>query len=151
MNVSEKSIQQPPLLLESSFFQLLEVVAETTPAPEGVKNKYQLGFTSRLSANKADPLQYRVDIGVTGTPAENAWFPYRFQINITGIFRLPQERQDANKLLLLTGAAMLYGAAREMLTTVTGRHLWGPFVLPTVSPEVFFHAAEQQKSITQKG
>jgi len=67
------------------------------------------------------------------------------------ISRLPKERQDANKLLLLTGAAMLYGSAREMLTMVTGRHLWGPFVLPTVSPEVFLRAAAQKISITQNG
>lgn len=68
-----------------------------------------------------------------------------------GISRLPKEKQDANRPLLLAGAAMLYGSAREVLTMVTDSHLWGPFVLPTVSPQVFLRAAAQKISITQNG
>jgi Preprotein translocase subunit SecB len=149
MTTPAKPLQPPPLLLESSFFQHLEVIAEKTPAPEGMQRSYQMGFRAGLAANQADPLQYRVDIGVTGFAAENAWAPYRFQIDVVGFFRLPEERTDTQKLLLLTGAAMLYGSAREMLTLVTGRYIWGPYVLPTVSPIVFLHAAEQQKVIVQ--
>ncbi len=144
MSAQDISIQQPPLQLESSFFQRLEINAEKSPAPEGSGGEYRFGFTADLSVNNQDPLQYRVDIGVNGAAVDDGWAPYRFQVDIFGIFRLPEEREDKEKLLLLTGAAMLYGAAREMLTIVTGRLPWGAFVLPTVSPDIFLQVARQR-------
>lgn len=63
-----------------------------------------------------------------GDPAESGSAPYHIWVEIFGIF--PEERTDKERLLLLTGAAMLYGA---------------------VSPEVFLQAAERRKAMLVQG
>jgi len=92
-----------------------------------------------------------VDLGVKGDPAEPGSAPYHIWVEIFGIFRIPEERTDKERLLLLTGAAMLYGAIRELAAMVTGRYVFGSLMLPTVSPEVFLQAAERRKAMLVQG
>jgi preprotein translocase subunit SecB len=147
MNAPEITPPPPPLQLESSFFSKLEIGIEPEYVPSDEDHKYSFGFTANIAVNNSDPHQFRVDIGVKGDPAESGSAPYHLWVEVSGIFRIPEERSDKERLLLLTGAAMLYGAAREMIMLVSGRHLHGQMILPTVSPEVFFQAAEHRKQM----
>ena len=59
--------------------------------------------------------------------------PYDLDMRAMGIFsvaeRFPPERQE--ELVYENGAALVYGAIREMVATVTSRSLSGKLMLPT--------------------
>lgn len=61
--------------------------------------------------------------------------PYELDMLAVGIFSVaenfPNER--AEKLVYENGAALVFSAIREMVSTLTGRSTYGQFILPTVS------------------
>lgn len=76
--------------------------------------------------------------------------PYNLDIKAAGLFTVhdsvPKEKEEA--FVYESGAAMVYGAIREMVATVTGRSVHGVFTLPTAS--FFGTFAEREKSKEQK-
>lgn len=61
--------------------------------------------------------------------------PYELDMLAVGIFSVaesfPSER--AEKLVYENGAALVFSAIREMVSTLTGRSTYGQLILPTVS------------------
>lgn len=57
--------------------------------------------------------------------------PYSIDMEIIGWFDLDiPERESRERTALLLSHNVLYAASREMLMTVTSRHVCGPFLLP---------------------
>jgi preprotein translocase subunit SecB len=74
--------------------------------------------------------------------------PYILDVQAVGIVSVSEEypAEKHEKLAYEYGAALVYGAIREMVTNITGRSLAGPLVLPTPS---FVGALETRESDDQ--
>jgi preprotein translocase subunit SecB len=69
--------------------------------------------------------------------------PYTGRIIARGVYEVhPEYPYDAERLIRITGASMLYGAAREMVSTLTARGPNGMLTLPSVS---FMEEAPEKK------
>ncbi len=82
------------------------------------------------------------DFGVKLTlrvgPKEDAQAPYNIQVSVRGVVRMhltQAERQGEERRVraLVNGASLLYGAVREMVSTITSRSAHGPLLLPLLS------------------
>ena len=82
------------------------------------------------------------DFGVKLTlrvgPKEDAQAPYNIQVSIRGIVRMHLTQADGQAeerrvRALVNGASLLYGAVREMVSTVTSRSAHGPLLLPSLN------------------
>ena len=82
------------------------------------------------------------DFGVKLTlrvgPKEDAQAPYNIQVSIRGIVRMHLTQVDGQAeerrvRALVNGASLLYGAVREMVSTVTSRSAHGPLLLPSLN------------------
>lgn len=80
----------------------------------------------------------------TGTQEGEPRCPYILDIQAVGIFSVSESypREKHEKLACEYGAALVYGAIREMVTNVTARSLCGPLTLPTPS---FIGALDEQQ------
>ncbi|ABI57648.1 protein-export chaperone SecB [Alkalilimnicola ehrlichii MLHE-1] len=70
--------------------------------------------------------------------------PYILDVQAVGIVSVSDQlpEKDHEKLAFEYGAALVYGAIREMVTNITARSLAGPLMLPTPS---FIGALETRK------
>jgi len=70
--------------------------------------------------------------------------PYTGKIIAEGAYEvLPQYPNDPERLIRVTGASMLYGAVREMVSSITARGPHGMLTLPSVS---FYEEAPKKKA-----
>lgn len=123
----------PPLQLERSVLERLLVERHPTYAagmPQQPHGRWQL----KLEQSADRPELWRVALELRFEPTEKSPGPYRIEATMLGFFRLPDglAKEEAAKLAGITGASILYSAAREHLLMVTGRMIWGPFQLPTI-------------------
>jgi len=73
--------------------------------------------------------------------------PYEGLVRIRGFFEVHADYpNDPRRLIEITGASILYGAAREMLANMTARSSNGIVSLPSVA----FHWEPDKKSATKK-
>lgn len=104
--------------------------------------KFQCDVRHGQTYRDAPPLWW---VGVEFANASNdeKRCPYVVEVKAAGLFTpddsIPEERREA--FVYESGAAMVYGAIREMLSTLTGRAPHGPLVLPSVS---FFGSFEDR-------
>jgi preprotein translocase subunit SecB len=82
------------------------------------------------------------DFGVKLTlrvgPKEDAQAPYNIQVSVRGIVRMHLTQVDGQAeerrvRALVNGASLLYGAVREMVSTITSRSAHGPLLLPSLN------------------
>lgn len=82
------------------------------------------------------------DFGVKLTlrvaPKEDAQAPYNIQVSVRGIVRMhltqaDRQAEERRVRALVNGASLLYGAVREMVSTVTSRSAHGPLLLPSLN------------------
>lgn len=68
-------------------------------------------------------------------PEEGPLCPYIVDIQAVGTFSLHESFQgdDPEKFIFECGAALVYGAIREMVASITSRSVFGRLVLPTPS------------------
>lgn len=81
---------------------------------------------------------YAVKLILKVTPAEAASAPYSLGVAVRGTFRMHQMGDEKNladrkERSLVNGISILYGVAREMVTTVTSRSAHGQMLLPTLN------------------
>jgi preprotein translocase subunit SecB len=70
--------------------------------------------------------------------------PYTGKIIARGVYEMHESFQgDAERLIRINGASMLYGAIREMIATFTSRSANGPVTLPSIS---FFEEIERREN-----
>jgi preprotein translocase subunit SecB len=82
------------------------------------------------------------DFGVKLTlrvgPKEDAQAPYNIQVSVRGIVRMHLTQVDGQAeerrvRALVNGASLLYGAVRDMVSTITSRSAHGPLLLPSLN------------------
>lgn len=93
------------------------------------------------------------DFGVKLTlrigPKEGAQAPYNIQVSVRGTVRMhltqaQGQAEERRVRALVNGASLLYGAVREMVSTITSRSAHGPLLLPSLS---FQDLANQQPDL----
>lgn len=69
---------------------------------------------------------------------------YTGVIEVVGQFDLHPDlaREDRVKYACINGGALLYGAAREMLATLSSRSIHGLIELPSIDPNIFMPVKE---------
>jgi preprotein translocase subunit SecB len=119
----------------------IDPTGEIEPLPLGQYADFSdAHFKSQVSFNSVklpngEP-RTTVQLKLEAEPKLEKPFPYRFTIEMVGVFdgrELPEERRDA--LTAANGASLLYGAAREILLSLSMRNMMGALMLPSVSFE----------------
>lgn len=79
-----------------------------------------------------DPHEFVVKVKLEHSPTESSGFPYRFLIEVEGLFVIDHNGEigERRRLVAVNGASILYGAMREHLLTLSARHRYGPILLP---------------------
>lgn len=121
-----------PLQLERHFFTKVQI--DTNPSGKvGAAN--QLNYEVEIGQAANDPKRYQVVVRLKllSTPQNDAC--YTGEIHAVGLFRV-LAGWPADKTLWLVesnGAALLYGAIRELLSNITARGPWPQVVLKSVT------------------
>jgi preprotein translocase subunit SecB len=103
-------------------------------------------ITAQLSVNAAVTRQkapdnfpghsWSVEVSISQTLKEGQNFPYTFKVSLVGFFTcrddLPPEAEE-ERFVRVNGSSMLYGAAREIVRSLTARGPWGALFIPGIS------------------
>lgn len=102
------------------------------PDFEGVHLEPEVSLFSDDNAGDCGPYLLRLEMAYK---PEDDHFPYSFEVIIEGVFGLKDSAsiEDCKKTVVINGASVLYSAAREQLMTLSGRHMYGPMLLPALN------------------
>jgi preprotein translocase subunit SecB len=149
-------VQLSPLqLLEYTFDGVSVIpvegyVADPAFAPGLVFFPGKLAMSADTGLALLDEKEKYSDFGVKLTlrvaPKEDAQAPYNIQVSVRGIVRMHLTQVDGQAeerrvRALVNGASLLYGAVREMVSTISSRSTHGPLLLPLLN---FQDLARQQ-------
>lgn len=121
----------PPLQLKRSFYERIDVEANLRHKPGAGSSTVDAEIN--LQADE-DGRTWFVALTIrTPAPGSEPLPPYRIHLRCVGVFEVaePGATRKVAKLAGVTGASILYSAAREYLELVTSRSAWGAFRLPT--------------------
>lgn len=101
-----------------------------------------------IAPHKSDKTKYRLTLEIQVKPTvdkESVFFPYGIAIKGRGFFTFkePCEPEQADHVLRLNGAAMLYGLLRGQVSQITAQAVHGQFLLPTFN---FVELDEQSRA-----
>jgi preprotein translocase subunit SecB len=100
----------------------------------GIRMEVATG-TDIAEENVTDPALFAVSMRLQIQNVVGKICPYKIDVELLGLIRvnpkLPAERREA--LATVNGLAIVYGAARELITNITSRMEYGPLVLPGVN------------------
>jgi preprotein translocase subunit SecB len=140
-------MQLSPLQLLEYTFDGVSVIpvegyeADSEFAPGLVFFPGKLAMSADTGLMLLDEKEKYSDFGVKLTlrvgPKEDAQAPYNIQVSVRGIVRMhlmqPKGQAEERRLrALVNGASLLYGAVREMVSTITSRSAHGPLLLPSL-------------------
>jgi len=141
-------VQLSPLQLLEYTFDGVSVVpvdgykADPAFAPGLVFFPGKLAMSADTGLALLDEKEKYSDFGVKLTlrvgPKEDAQAPYNIQVSVRGIVRMHLTQVDGQAeerrvRALVNGASLLYGAVREMVSTITSRSAHGPLLLPSLN------------------
>ncbi len=141
-------MQLSPLQLLEYTFDGVSVIpvegyeADPAFAPGLVFFPGKLAMSADTGLALLDEKEKYSDFGVKLTlrvgPKEDAQAPYNIQISVRGIVRMHLTQVDGQAeerrvRALVNGASLLYGAVREMVSTITSRSAHGPLLLPSLN------------------
>lgn len=123
-----------PLVVESYFFPHVNVTADPQYKPTGQAEKTP-HFDIKVSAEDSPQNGIRQVVVEIYSAAENEDEHQAYTVDLVciGLFKVAPDYPEPEKLLRISGAAMLYSAAREFLLTITSRGPWGALTLPMAS------------------
>lgn len=100
----------------------------------GVQITEGLDF-SILDENKNDPRQFALRFRVALENEIGKAAPYDVDIQVAGVFSIISDMPvaDRDDFVQVNGCAVLYGAIRDQVLTLTSRSARGPLMLPTVN------------------
>lgn len=129
---------QPPLQLEESYFDIVnvEAVPEHKPAARGESLQHEIVVQLNLATIDDQPGFWQVSLDIEGKDDASAPPPYRFRLRSVGVFKYTGDDQpepEIAKVVGVNGASIVFSSAREYLMLVTSRGPWGQLRLPTMS------------------
>lgn len=83
---------------------------------------------------------------------ENSEANYRGHIEFEGIFDVHPEfpAEKAEDLVRMNGGAILYGAIRELILTLSSRSKHGPYEMPTIDARMFLSPPKKTEVAKKK-
>lgn len=125
---------KPPITVQHYFFPYVEIAADPEYNPENTNDTAD-SFETKVSIdNSPENNLYQVMLDISLFPEnEEKKNPYSIHLVAVGLFTVEDNYQDKENLLKITGASILYSAAREYIITLTSRGPWPPLFLPTIS------------------
>ncbi len=123
----------PPLELKKYFFPFVQVAADAEYEPSSQKVSPHFEVRTTVKHDEENGI-YQVALEIIAEPEdEDSRIPYSIRLITVGLFTVDENFPDREKLLKVTGASLLYSAAREFIITVTSRGPWPQVILPTRS------------------
>lgn len=121
-----------PLQLSRHFFTKVVVEANPNGKPE-ISN--QLNCHLEVGQSAEDAKQWQVTVRLKLESPSEGEACYTGEIHAVGLFRVVDGWPDEKIPLLVeaNGAALLYGAIREMLLNLTARGPWAPVLLNSMT------------------
>jgi preprotein translocase subunit SecB len=92
---------------------------------------------------------YGVSLTLRVAPKEDAQAPYNIHVSVRGVVRMhlrqaEGQAEERRVLALVNGVSLLYGAVREMVSSVTSRSAHGPLLLPSLNfADLASHKSDQ--------
>ena len=127
----------PAVQLEHYFFKRLLVDTRLPDGGEPPDFEYPLEVSTAIELYPllGDDNRFQLRLIIERDAATLPPGAYQIEVEVYGIFLVSadQPREDKEKTVRLTGAPILYDAAREHLLTVTGRGPWPALMLPIAS------------------
>lgn len=79
-----------------------------------------------------DDRAFIVSLGIVVDNSEGKAVPYKLDLNALGVIEVSDkvEKEARADLAAVNGASIIYGAIREVVTTLTSRCIPGPLLLP---------------------
>ena len=102
---------------------------------EGVIFRVNLGCEPLTAGEEGDdPSRFVIILGIALDNTERKPAPYLLDITALGLIAIDEkvEPEKRTNLAAINGASLIYGAIRELVTTLSARSVAGPFVLPTM-------------------
>jgi len=129
-------MQSSPLHLENYFFTRIHLDACEDPACQKAEGSGQLKTQTRCQPHNNEPLRWMVTLNLSiDQETEAPCPPYTVEFEVVGFFKVdesfPEEKRAS--LVKANAPAVLFGAVREMLTTLTLRGPYPPINLNTVT------------------
>ena len=138
-----------PLQLKQYWLSSLSVSTNPQFDPSG-EAQLKIESNAQRTPNAHDPKEWKVDLRVQSKVEDPKSFPYNFSLEITGVFGFATDvpAESREKIIAANGPALLYGALREILVSVTSRGPFSPVILPTVT--FIDEVPQQQRPAGQK-
>jgi len=123
----------PPLELKKYFFPFVQVAADPEYDLSFQDPRPRFEVRTTVEHDEENGI-YQVVLEITAEPEdEDSKIPYSIRLITVGLFAVDERFPDREKLLKVTGASLLYSAAREFIITVTSRGPWPQVIIPTIS------------------
>jgi len=137
-----------PLIIEEYFLTDLRVTAN--PSTQEAEVEGGGGDLAIESSVKRDGERWICSLTIALADHSKPRAPYAFRISLTGVFLpAPGYPEDGvEQMMNLNAPTVLYGSARELLATVTGRGPFPAVLLPSVS---FYRPPKPQTGETVSG
>lgn len=99
-----------------------------------VKFRVDLETASLAPEGQPEPVGFAITLGIAIDNSEGKLAPYKIDVVALGLIEVAEtvEKEKREDLATVNGASLIYGAIREMVTTLTSRCISGPLVLPTM-------------------
>lgn len=140
----------------------IKVVARHSPEEEQGREAVDFDFNgveigegidlSVLGDNKDDPKHFALKLHIAIDNKAGKIAPYDIDIEVAGIFSIQQNSNipvsEHENFIIVNGCAVLYGAIRDQVLTLTSRSARGPLMLPTVN---FLDHLKKNKQVSGAG
>ena len=105
-----------------------------------------ISVSINIAPNTKDPCKYRLILDIQIKPTTNkekCFFPYHVAVRGRAFFTFKDacSRPEADAVLRLNGAAILYGLLRAQVAQITAQSVHGQFLLPAMN---FVEMAKEQ-------
>ena len=147
-------IKASPLKLHQIDFLRVSVEVNDQADPEKASefdfNGATIGWAFRQGQHEDGTVWIAVGFATEAEPEEGPICPYVIDMQAVGSFSLHDNYNgdNAEKFVFECGAALVYGAIREMVANITARSALGRLVLPTPSFQGLYEQHEEQEEAT---
>ena len=123
-------------LLRLERYWLRSISVSENPTFDPTSTRVPVFQTTTSRGKKADdPKRWKVDLQIR-TPEQNeSSQPYNIVVELSGIFEVPDStpETDWESFIAVNAPAVLFGAARELVGSITARGLFPAVILPSVT------------------
>jgi preprotein translocase subunit SecB len=126
----------PSLQLNGYFFKKISFEVRPVAIPED-KSDFEpsLKVSAYTGQTNDVPLDWMIGLQLDSPEDLPSWFPYKLSIEAVGFVRVPADMPPniQEDVVVRNGAALLYGAMRELVVSLSGRAHLPTYFLPTVT------------------